>query len=76
MRRRSAKPFTTNQPSLTQDLMALHDELRLYDPELVKKPSVVFINKSDLLSGWNFVYTIQDYSVFEISLRRIISFFE
>jgi GTP-binding protein len=31
-----------------EDLKCLRRELELYDPELLEKPSVVFLNKTDI----------------------------
>lgn len=34
---------------LSQDLLALYNELKMYDPALVTKPALLFVNKTDLV---------------------------
>ena len=34
------------------DLLALHEELRLYDEDLLQKPALVLANKYDLDGEW------------------------
>jgi len=48
-----------------QDLKALLNELELYSKKLVKKPSLVFINKTDVEGA--FKNTIQNWCLYEAS---------
>ena len=41
----------TDERHPNDDLKSLVKELKMYDPEILKKPAVIFVNKSDIIGN-------------------------